>query len=131
KDYLSVLQADIKGIHSCYDYGYTKFNLEHSLPKDISHLLKEKQLQDGDILSKFNEVKLSLYELFKQYIPDYKVFQGYYENSNEYEIANGEYKIALDLLNREISNELRELNLFYEEAIEFFIYSIVNEDKDK
>jgi hypothetical protein len=131
KDYLSVLQADIKGIHSYYDYGFTRFNLEHSLPKDISHLLKEKELQDTEILSKFNEVKLSLYKLFQRYIPDYKVFQSYYENSNEYEIANEEYKIDLDLLNKEISKELRKLNLFYEEAVEFFIYSIVNEDKDK
>lgn len=131
EDYLSVLQEDIKGIYSYYEYGFTRFNLEYSMPKDISHLLKEKEQLDNDILLKFDEVNLSLYELCKRYIPTFEVLQNYYEKSKEYKIAKDKYNVALDLLNGEISEKFRELKIYYEEAIELFIYSIIEEDKAK
>jgi hypothetical protein len=131
EDYLSILQEDINRIYSYYEYGFTRFNFEHSIPKDISHLLKEKEQLDGDILLKFDEVKLSLYELCKRYVTTFEVVQSYCEKSKEYKIAKDEYNEALDLLNREISEKFRELKIYYEEAIEFFIYSIVNENKPK
>lgn len=127
-DYLSILQEDIKGIYSYYEYGFTRFNFEHSIPKDISYLLKEKEQLDSDILFKFDEVKLSLYELCKRYIPNFEEMQRMSEKKNKlykvYNVATDECNDMLDLLKRDISEKFEELKINSEEAIKDFIYSI-------
>jgi hypothetical protein len=129
EDFLSILQDDIKGIYSYYEYGFTRFNFEHSIPKDISYLLEEKGQLDTDIMLKFNEAKLSLNGLFKQYIPDYEELQRLIEQKNKYyevyKIASDNCKEALDLLKREISRKFEELNIYNEVEIRNFIHSIV------
>ncbi|MGW6384527.1 excinuclease ABC subunit C [Peribacillus butanolivorans] len=129
EDYLSILLEDVKGINSYYEYGFTRFNFEHSIPKDISHLLKEKGQLDGDILLNFNEVKLSLYKLCNRYIPDFEELQRLIEQKNKfyevYKIAGNNYKEALDVLKRDISEKFEELKIYSEEEIGNFINSIV------
>ncbi|KON69121.1 excinuclease ABC subunit C [Peribacillus butanolivorans] len=128
EDYLSILQEDIKGIYSYYEYGFTRFNFEHSIPKDISNLLKEKEQLDSDILFKFDEVKLSLYELCKRYIPNFEEMQRMSEKKNKlykvYNVATDECNDMLDLLKRDISEKFEVLKIYSEEAIKDFIYSI-------
>ncbi|MBG9444030.1 excinuclease ABC subunit C [Cytobacillus firmus] len=128
KDYLSVLQDDIKFIYSYYEYGFTRFNLEYSMPKDISHLLKEKVQLDNDILLKFDEVKLSLNGLCERYITDFEETYSKYESFDVYKNAMGEYDKALYLLKMEAYEVLKELNIFDEEAFQNFIYSIVDDN---
>ncbi|MGM0939892.1 MAG: hypothetical protein ACQEWU_02810 [Bacillota bacterium] len=43
--YLDLIIKDIQGIHDYYNYGFTKFNFEHSMlkPKGIDYLLKGKE----------------------------------------------------------------------------------------
>lgn len=131
--YLGILLEDIKGIYSYYEYGFTRFNLEHSLTTDISSLLLEKAKEqlDNDILLKFEKVKLSHYDLCKRYINDFEEKHRITELSKAYKIAKDDYSNALDLLTGEISEKFKELNIYYDEAIEFFIYSIVHEEKSK
>ena len=129
--YLGILLEDIKGIYSYYEYGFTKFNLEHSLTTDISSLLEDEEQLDNDILLKFEKVKLSLYDLCKRYIPYFEEKHRINELYKVYKITKAEYAKALDLLTGEISEKLKELKIYYDEAIEFFIYSVVHEDKSK
>ncbi|PGT19298.1 excinuclease ABC subunit C [Bacillus cereus] len=128
KDYLSILQEDIKGIYSYYEYGFTRFNFEHSLPKDITYLLKEKERLDSDLLLKFDEVKLSLYELCRRYIPDFEEIQRMVEKKRRlyevYKISRDECYESLELLKRDISEKFEELKIYSEEAIKCFIYSL-------
>ena len=130
-DYLSILSEDVKGIYSYFEYGFTRFNLEHSITTDISSLLKETEQLDYDIQLKFEKVKLSLYDMCKRYIPDFEEKHRMNELYNVYKIAKDEYSEALGLLIREIGEKFNELKIYYDEAIEFFIYSIVHEDKSK
>ncbi|MBF7155063.1 GIY-YIG nuclease family protein [Bacillus albus] len=128
KDYLSILQEDIKNIYSYYEYGFTRFNFEHSIPKDITYLLKEKEQLDSDLLLKFDEVKLSLYKLCRRYIPDFEEIQRMGEKKRRlygiYKVARAECYEALELLKRDISEKFEELKIYSEEAIKNFIYSL-------
>lgn len=134
-DYLSILLQDIKGIYSYYEYGFTRFNFEHSMPRDITHILKEKEQLDSDILLKFDEVNLSLYELCKRYIPNFEEMQRLYEKTNKlydvYKAAENEYKATLDLIKRGISEKFEELKIYNDEAITNFISSIRYKDIPK
>lgn len=129
KGFLLTLQEDIKGIHFYYQYGFTRFNFEHAFPKDISYLLKEIGQQDSDILLKFNEVKISLYELCKRYITDFDEWKRLIEQINklheEYKIARDDYRQALDLLKSGISEKFEELKIYNEKEIGNFINSLV------
>ncbi|WHZ60031.1 excinuclease ABC subunit C [Metabacillus hrfriensis] len=133
--YLRILLEDIKGINSYYEYGFTRFNFEHSIPKDISYLLEEKGQLDGDMLLKFDEVKLSLYEMCKRYISDFEEMKRLFEQKNRlyevYKIARDECYEALDLLKRVISEKFEELKIYSEEAIKNFIYSIEYKNNPK
>jgi adenylate kinase family enzyme len=134
-DYLSILLEDIKGIHSYYDKGFTRFNFEHSIPENISKLLKNKELLDNDILLKFEEVKLSLYELCKRYIPNFEEIHRLREKKNklyeDYKIAKDECYDALDILKRDVIEKFVELKIYNEDAIKNFIYSIEYEKNPK
>ncbi|MFV5897064.1 MULTISPECIES: zinc-ribbon domain-containing protein [unclassified Bacillus cereus group] len=127
-DFLNILLEDVKGIHSYYEYGFTKFNFEYSLPKDITYLLKEKEQLTGDLLLKFDEVKLSLYELCRRYIPDFEEIQRIVEKKRRlyevYKLSRNECYEPLELLKRDISEKFEELKIYSEEAIKYFIYSL-------
>ena len=67
----------------------------------------------------------------KRYIPYFEEKHRINELYKVYKITKAEYAKALDLLTGEISEKLKELKIYYDEAIEFFIYSVVHEDKSK
>ncbi|WP_404292625.1 excinuclease ABC subunit C [Cytobacillus kochii] len=133
-DYLGLLLEDVNGINSYYKYGFTRFNFEHSLPRDITYLLEEKEKDklNSDIQLKYDEVKIKLNELCKRYIIDFEEMQRLGEKKNKlykvYKIAKDEYNQALDLLKIDISQKLEELKIYSEEAITNFIYSIKYEN---
>jgi len=134
-DYLEVLLEDINGINSYYKYGFTTFNFEHSLTKNISFLLEEKDKLGSDTLLKYDEVNMKLNELCKRYITDFEDIQRFWEKKNKrlkaYKIAKDEYKQALNTLEKEISQKFRELDIYNDEAIELFTYSVIHKDKPK
>ena len=72
-DYLDLIKEDIQAIYVYYDYGFTRFNFEHSMPtpNGIDFLLKGKEQWSKDTLLKFEKVNSDLDDLYKQYKPDY------------------------------------------------------------
>jgi hypothetical protein len=134
--YLDVLQEDIKGINSYYEYGYTKFNFEHSLPKNISYLLKNNDSLDNQLLSKYKKVQLMISELCKRYIPGYEEIksekQRLHENKNKlyeaYKVAENEYHYKMDLLERDLRKQFKELGFRSEKVIANFKDSIIYKD---
>lgn len=121
-DYFNILLEDVKGIDSYYEFGFTRFNLEHSLPKDISSLLKEKEHLDNDILLKFDKVKLSHYDLCKRYTPEFEETQRMNELYEAYKIAKDKYTEYLDLglSTEEISEKYIERKIYYQEAFDLY-----------
>ncbi|ADU32520.1 hypothetical protein [Evansella cellulosilytica] len=127
RDYLRILLEDVNNIATYYEYGFTKFNFEHSVPKDIS-LLKDKEHLDSDILLKFEEVNLKLNELCERYIPNFEEIKKLNEKKNKlyevYKVAREQFNEELDLLKRLISEKFVDMNIYSEEAINNFINSI-------
>lgn len=134
-DYLGLLLDDVNGINSYYKYGFTRFNFEHSLPRDLTFLLNGDNLLSNEVLLKYNEAKFKLDELCKRYIPDFEEIQRLDEKKNKlyeaYKIARVECYEALDLLKRVISEKFEELKIYSEEAIKNFIYSIEYKNNPK
>ncbi|WP_394542160.1 excinuclease ABC subunit C [Priestia aryabhattai] len=132
--YLNVLLEDIKGIDSYYEYGFTRFNFEHAMTKDISSCSKDKQLK-YDTLLKFENVTSSLYNMCRRYITDFEKIHRtnelYKESYKGFINTEETYMKALELLNREVSRRLKELGIYREEVINTFIYSITRKDKLK
>ncbi|WLR60164.1 GIY-YIG nuclease family protein [Guptibacillus hwajinpoensis] len=126
--YLKILLDDIRGVNSYYNYGFTQFNFEHSMPTDISFLLREQEQMDCDIDLKFKEVRSSLMKLCEQYKPDYREVQRLNEKKNRlyevYKNAKEECNRALDLLTEVISGKFEDLQIYDEDAINDFICSI-------
>lgn len=123
-NYLNILEKDLELISIFYEYGYTRFNFEHSIPKDITDLVKEEKPLSEELQFKFEIVTKNLNELCLRYIPDYEKMQKVYKVINDYRKVKEQYKKALTILDHEISEKLREFELFNQEAIEHFIYSI-------
>ena len=90
-DYLDIIMEDIQRIHAYYDHGFTKFNYEHTMPRDIDYLLKGKEEWHKDTLVKFEKVKEELYELHKQCTPDYDEIRTMFVEKNK---LYGEYVAA-------------------------------------
>lgn len=99
--YLEFLLEDLKGVHSYYKYGYTRFNFEHSLPKDISYLQIEKEQLRAETLSLYNEVESQLNELAALYIPDSE----YTRLSKEKKLLYADYKNAKAELDYALDNQ--------------------------
>lgn len=97
--YLRFLLEDLKGVHSYYKYGFTRFNFEHSLPTDIGYLQIEKEQLRAETLSLYNEVESQLNELAALYIPDSEFIRLSKEKKllyADYQNAEAELKSALD-----------------------------------
>lgn len=99
--YLEFLLEDLKGVQSYYKFGYTRFNFEHSLPKDISDLQIENEQLRAETLSLYKEVESQIDELVKLYIPDSK----YTRLSKEKKLLYGEYKNAKAELDYVLDNQ--------------------------
>ncbi|GIN88447.1 hypothetical protein J6TS2_48330 [Heyndrickxia sporothermodurans] len=127
-DCLSVLQKDIEAINSYYDYGFTRFNFEHAMPKDITFLLDRSKELDGNVLLKFNEVKLSLHVLCNRYIPKFEEMQLLLGRRDrlydDYKVAKYEFYEALESLKIDINKKFKELKFYSEKAKENFIDSV-------
>lgn len=128
-DILCTLQNDINGINSYYDFGFTRFNFEHSLSNNISYLLKDNKNLDDDILLKFNEVNLSLETLKKRYVSNFEELQRLDEKKNNlfeiYEKVNNDFVEALNLLKNDLNKKFKKLKFYSEKAKENFINSIL------
>ncbi|MGG1398963.1 excinuclease ABC subunit C [Bacillus salipaludis] len=113
-DYLNILLEDIKGINSYYEYGFTRFNFEHAIPRDITYLLKDTEPLNSDTLLKYEEVKLKLDELFKLYQLDVEnsEIQRLNEEKNkafeEYKTAKAEYDEVLNQQEKGIIQKFKE-----------------------
>ncbi|MCM3584251.1 hypothetical protein M3182_00665 [Mesobacillus maritimus] len=60
-----MVQEDVKGIYSYYDYGFTRFNFEYSFSKNFSFLLElNDNLSDTKL---FKEVVSEVDQLIKHY----------------------------------------------------------------
>ncbi|WP_368901884.1 excinuclease ABC subunit C [Oceanobacillus oncorhynchi] len=133
RDYLDVIMEDIQRIHVYYDYGFTKFNFEHSMlsPKNIDYLLKGKEQWSKDTLLKFEKVNSELDDLYKQYKPDYDEMRPVIDKKDklygDYKIARFEFSRALDALKSDINKEFRKQKLYSEKAKEDFINSVIHE----
>lgn len=136
-NYLNILLDDVKGIYSYYKYGFTQFNFEHSVPKNITFLKENVQIKN-DTLLKYNEVKLIINELCNLYKLDIK--KGEIEKLNEdirrsneiYKIAGEEHRQALSLLKEEVIQKFKGLNIYTNKIpINNFIDSIFDNEKDK
>jgi hypothetical protein len=134
-EYLNELQEDIEGIYSFYNYGFTRFNFEHSIPTDISYLMKTSEHLDHEMLLKIDEVNLSLYKLCKCFIPDFDRLQRIRKKKNKlyevYKTAGNESYEALKLLQSNVTKEFEQLKIYNEKAVKSFIYSIEYKNNHK
>ncbi|MEK4083779.1 excinuclease ABC subunit C [Psychrobacillus sp. FSL K6-1415] len=122
-DYLNILLEDVKGIYSYYENGFTRFNFEHSIPRDIAHLLKENEQLNSNTLSKYDEVKLNLDELFKLYKLDIqnrgiqKLNEKVGKTLEEYNIAKAELDEMVNQQGKEIAQKFNEKIGIFEKNI--------------
>ncbi|GGA74899.1 GIY-YIG nuclease family protein [Ornithinibacillus halotolerans] len=134
-DYMDLIMEDIQGIHDYYNYGFTKFNFEHSMPtpKGIEYSLNGKEQWNKDTLLKFKKVNSNLDDLYKQYKPDYDEMRPMIEKKDklygDYVVARFEFSSALDAFKSDINKEFRKQKLYSEKAKENFIYSVIHNDK--
>lgn len=142
EDYLGILLEDIKGIYSNYEYGFTRFNFEHSMIKDISSLLKMYDSPSNKTLLLYDEVKFKLDDLCKFYKLDIekdelkRKIELLEENRKKLEVfwklADNEYNEALNQLKTELTEKFKELNIYSNKIpINNFISSIFSNEKDK
>lgn len=133
-DYLDLIMEDIQGIHDHYDYGFTKFNFEHSMPtpKDIDYLLRGKEHWNKHTLLKFKQIISDLDDLYKQYKPDYDEMRPMIDKKDklygDYVVARFEFSRVLDAFKVDINNEFRKHKLYSEKAKENFINSVIHKD---
>lgn len=136
-DYLDLIKEDIQGIHDYYDYGFTKFNFEHSMPtpKDIDYLLKGNEHWNKDTKLKFEKVNSDLDDLFKEYKPDYDEMRPMIDQKNklygDYGVARFEFSRALDAFKSDINKEFKKQKLYSEKAKENFINSVIHEENSE
>jgi hypothetical protein len=128
KDFLRVFEEDIERIEQYYEYGFTRFNFEHSLPTNLTFLLREGEVLDKDLQTKFDEVKCKLTKLCRRLKPEYeeklKIIEELNTRSARYNATLEDYKETLDVLKQMASEKLKELKIWDEEALENFIGSI-------
>ncbi|WP_312099282.1 excinuclease ABC subunit C [Niallia sp.] len=135
EDFLRQVQEDIEGIYSYYGYGFTKFNFEHSFPKDFTFLLAlNDKLSDTKL---FKEVKSSVDQLIKHYhIHDemteiQKLSEKWGLLHKHYQEANDEYHQAFMILGDRVRAKFKELRFYSDNAYKNFLSSIVEEEKVK
>ncbi|MEG9298050.1 excinuclease ABC subunit C [Mangrovibacillus sp. Mu-81] len=133
-DFLRLVQEDIKGIYSYYDYGFTRFNLEHSFLKELSFLSElNTKISDTKL---FKEVNLEIKELLTHYRLDLQIAEIQQLEKKwswlrePYEVAVGEYNKAFVLLANQVKGKFKELQFYSKKAFENFLYSIVKEEKE-
>ncbi|MCR8848352.1 excinuclease ABC subunit C [Rossellomorea sp. SC111] len=133
-DFLRLVQKDIKGIYFYYDYGFTRFNLEHAFLKKL-FFLSDLNIKIGDTML-FKEVNLEIKQLLTHYRLDFQIaeIQQLEDNwrwlSEPHEVAVGEYNKAFALLANQVKGKFKELQFYSKKAFENFLYSIVKEEKE-
>jgi Zn finger protein HypA/HybF involved in hydrogenase expression len=133
-DFLRLVQEDIKGIYSYYDYGFTRFNLEHSFLKKLSFLSDlNTKISDTNL---FKEVNIEIKQLLTHYLLDLQIAEiqqledKWSGLSEPYEMAVSEYNQAFALLANQVRGKFKELKFYSKKAFEYFLYSIVKEEKE-
>jgi hypothetical protein len=135
EDFLRQVQEDIEGIYSYYDYGFTKFNFEHSFPKDFTFLLElNDKLSDTKL---FKEVKSAVDQLIKHYHLHHelteiqKLVEKWSLLHKHYQEANDEYYQAFTILGDRVRAKFKEVRFYSDNAFKNFLSSIVKEDKEE
>lgn len=67
--FLKAIERDIEGVQKYYEYGFTKFNFEHSMPTDISYLLDA--TSDNKSIREIERLQKKLISLCEFKIPGY------------------------------------------------------------
>ncbi|OSX89590.1 hypothetical protein BTJ45_04401 [Bacillus mycoides] len=136
--YLNVLQEDVNGITSYYNYGFTRFNFEHSLPENYSFLLKEKNQLSNETLIKYEKVTCNVDTLLKQYNLDIEKIElqslcVQEKKAREVDtLAREKYNEAVELLKSAVSDKFKKLNIYNNKVlITNFINSIFSSEKTK
>jgi hypothetical protein len=131
--FLRLIQEDIKGIYTYYDFGFTRFNFEHAFPKDFSFLIEEDVTLSETVL--FKEVRAGVNQLLKHYKYDLKMSEvkqleeKWSLLSEPYQVAMEEYNKEFRLLAEQVRLKFKELRLYSDNAFKHFLSSIVKEDK--
>ncbi|WP_052948788.1 hypothetical protein [Mesobacillus campisalis] len=134
EDFLSIVQEDIEGIYSYYDYGFTRFNFEHSFPKNITFLLElNEQLGDTTL---FKEIKSEVDRLIRHYKLDHKINEIQKKEKvwtplhHQYLEARDEYHQAFAVLRDQVRVKFKELSFYSENAFKSFLSSIIKDEKE-
>ncbi|MBS4223846.1 excinuclease ABC subunit C [Lederbergia citrea] len=135
EDFLRLVQVDIKGIYSYYDYGFTRFNFEHSFPKNFTFLLElNDKLSDTKL---FKEVKSAVDQLIRRYqlhheMTEIRKLEEKWSILHKYYLeANDEYHQAFTILGERLRAKFKELRFYSDNAFKNFLSSIVKEEKEK
>ncbi|EEM02205.1 excinuclease ABC subunit C [Bacillus pseudomycoides] len=114
-NFLDICQEDIDNIYSYYEYGFTRFNFEHALKRDITSLLKGTSQLDNETISKSQEVNSNLYQLFRHYNLESEIHerQKLKKQYEDYKMTKEQYE---DLLKKQpngiIMKFLKNIGLF-------------------
>jgi hypothetical protein len=134
-DFLELVQEDVEGIYSYYDYGFTSFNFEHSFPKDFAFLLElNEKLSDTKL---FKEVESEVGQLIKHYHLDIEMTEIRRLKEewdllyNHYLEANDEYHHEFTILGEQVRGKFKELRFYSDKAFKNFLSSIVKEEREE
>lgn len=134
-EYLDLLIEDVNCIYSYYEYGFTRFNFEHSFPKDISFLLNISESFNKKTSIKFDNVNSKMQNLLKSQTTNFDELQILTENEKKsrisYIVAERDYHDNLKLLEEEVKKKFKELKFYSEKAINNFITSINDDTNPK
>ncbi|MGK7378339.1 excinuclease ABC subunit C [Planococcus sp. 1R117A] len=142
KDFLRILLDDVKSISAYYEYGYTRFNFEHALPKGLFLSLKERNLITVETLSDYEEVDFELEKLERLYNIDLErnelkkeleVMDDEIKKLEELKISTFEDgKEAIITLRNQITEKFKELDMYKNKIpINNFVDSILSDEPQK
>ena len=80
--FLQAIESDIEGVQKYYDYGFTKFNFEHSMPRDISYVSGE--LNDSKSIEKVERLQKKIINLHENKMPEYFKMMKSIDRSNSF-----------------------------------------------
>lgn len=128
--YCDGILRDIQHIHNYINYGYTKFNFEHSLVKDVYIRGKEMGSLDRDTTLKVKETEAALLDIWKEYLPTWKKMNELAEKRREnfemHQTGSEKFRELVIQLKKVVDKKFAELNFNSLKAKDNFIYSILD-----
>lgn len=80
--FLNAIESDIEGVQKYYNYGFTQFNFEHSMPQDISFANSE--INDNKTIKKIDQLQKELINLHENKMPEYFKMMKLKDRSNSF-----------------------------------------------